>query len=100
MAVYLIAQLTIRDRERYAEYGGGFMEIFSRYNGKLLSVDEAPEQLEGEWPYTRTVLIEFPSETEARRWYDSEEYQALAQHRLAASDANIVMIKGLEERGQ
>lgn len=96
MAVYLVAQLTIHDRERYAEYGGGFMEIFSKYDGKLLSVEESQETLEGDWDYTRTVLIEFPSEAQAKAWYHSEEYQALAQHRFAASDGNIVLIKGLD----
>jgi uncharacterized protein (DUF1330 family) len=55
MPVYLIAQLNIRDRATYAKYGSGFMEIFSRYEGRLLSVDEAPKVIEGEWGYTRTV---------------------------------------------
>lgn len=94
MPVYLIAQLNIRDRSRYNKYAAGFMEIFSRYGGRLLSVDEAPESLEGEWNYTRTVLLEFPSEAEAKSWYHSEDYQRLAQHRFASADANLVMIKG------
>lgn len=93
MTVYLIAQLTINDREYYRRYAEGFMEIFTRYGGKLLSVDEEPEVLEGDWPYTRTVLMSFPSKEQADAWYHSTEYQALAQHRLAASSANLVMIK-------
>jgi hypothetical protein len=32
------------------------MEIFSRYGGKLLAVDEAPTVKEDDWPYTRTIL--------------------------------------------
>jgi len=94
MSVYLIAQLNIQDREEYSAYEAGFMDIFARYDGKLLSVDEAPEILEGECTFTRTVLIEFPSKAAADAWYHSEAYQALAQHRFAASDGNIIMIKG------
>ena len=94
MPVYLIAQLNIHDRAKYAEYGAGFMEIFSRYEGRLLSVHESPEPLEGEWNYTRTVLLEFPSEAKAKAWYHSEDYQRLAQHRFASSNANLVLIKG------
>ena len=60
MTVYAIALLNIADRERYGAYQQGFLEIFSRYSGKLLAVDEAPTVKEGDWPYTRTVLIEFP----------------------------------------
>ena len=50
--------------------------------------------LEGEWPCTRTVLLEFPSEEDAMSWYRSPEYQALARHRFGASFADIVMIRG------
>jgi uncharacterized protein (DUF1330 family) len=71
------------------------MEIFSKYAGRVLSVDEAPTVLEGQWNFTRTVLLEFPSEEAANAWYRSPEYESLAQHRHAASAANIVMIKRL-----
>lgn len=96
MSVYLIAQINIRDREGYALYENGFMDIFARYRGKLLSVDESPETLEGEWPATRTVLIEFPSREDADAWYHSEAYQTLAQHRHAASEGNIVVVRGFD----
>lgn len=95
MAAYLIAQIQIDDRERYAQYEAGFMDIFMKYSGKILSVDETVATKEGDWPYTRTVLIEFPSKDEANAWYESDEYQQLAEHRLAASKGNIVLIQGL-----
>jgi uncharacterized protein (DUF1330 family) len=95
MAVYTIALLNISDRNEYAKYEQGFMEIFNRYSGKLLAVDEAPVVLEGTWPHTRTVLIEFPSQAEFDRWYHSDAYQALAKHRFAASHASIAVVKSL-----
>jgi uncharacterized protein (DUF1330 family) len=70
------------------------MEIFERYGGRLLSVDEAPNVIEGEWNFARTVLLEFPSEAQALAWYRSPEYQELSRHRWAASKANLVLIKG------
>jgi uncharacterized protein (DUF1330 family) len=96
MPVYLIAQLNIHDRETYAKYGSGFMDIFSRYGGRLLSVDESPKVLEGECRHTRTVLLEFPSEELALSWYHSVEYQDLSRHRRAASSANLVLLKGAD----
>lgn len=96
MSHYLIAQLEITDREEYGNYESGFMDIFMKYEGKLLSVDEEPQLLEGSWPYTRTVLIEFPSKEAALDWFTSDEYQTLAKHRHNASSGNITMIKGLE----
>ena len=96
MAHYVIAQIDIKDREKYAEYEAGFMDGFTSYKGKLLSVDENVSLLEGQWPATRTVLIEFPSKEEALAWYESEEYQSLAKHRLAASTSDIAVISGLD----
>ena len=55
MTVYAIALINIADRERHGAYERGFMEIFCRYSGKLLAVDEAPTVKEGDWPYTRCV---------------------------------------------
>ena len=95
MSVYVIALINISDRNGYAKYETGFMEIFSRHQGKVLSVDEAPVIKEGTWPYTRTVLIEFPSQAEFDRWYHSDPYQALAKHRFAASQASIAVVKSL-----
>ena len=99
MAVYIIAQIDIHDRAEYDKYQAGFLEIFSLYAGKLLVVSEDAQVVEGEWPYTRTVLIRFPSAEEARRWYEAPEYQALAQHRFRASRANVVMAEGLPDMG-
>ena len=95
MAVYLMAQIQIRDGGRYGQYEAGFMDIFRQYQGKVLSVDEVPQILEGEWPHTRTVLIEFPTREEANAWYESEEDQALARHRQAASVSHIALLNGL-----
>jgi uncharacterized protein (DUF1330 family) len=94
MTVYLVGQINIRDRDEYRAYESGFMEIFSRYRGRLLSVEESPDVLEGSWPHTRTVLIEFPSKNEAMAWYRSEDYRKLAERRLASSEGNIILIKG------
>ena len=95
MTVYAVALLSIHDREEYAKYEAGFMDIFARHEGKLLSVDEAPDVLEGDWPHTRTVLIEFPSAQAMDDWYRSDDYQALAQHRFNASNGSIVRVQGL-----
>jgi uncharacterized protein (DUF1330 family) len=70
------------------------MAIFDKYRGKLLAVEESPSIKEGEWPYNRTVLMEFPSIEEFDRWYNSAEYQALAQHRFKAAKASFAVING------
>ena len=95
MSVYVIAEISIADRETYGRYEAGFLDIFARYQGEVLSVDEAPVVVEGEWRGTRSVLLRFPDEASMRDWYESDAYQELAQHRHAASTGNIIMVKGL-----
>jgi uncharacterized protein (DUF1330 family) len=90
MSVYIVASIAIEDQEEYGKYQAGFLEIFARYKGELLAVSDAPQVIEGEWPFTRAVLLRFPDEEEARRWYQSPEYQALSQHRWRASTGTVI----------
>ena len=94
MSAYFIAQIRITDPDTYQRYLDGHDEIFARYAGEVLAVDERPTVLEGSWPYTRTVVIRFPSVAEARRWYDSPEYRELARFRQEASTANVILVEG------
>ena len=96
MSSYFVALIDIHDPATYDQYLAGYDEIFDQYQGRVIAVDDQPTLLEGEWPSKRTVLIEFPSEAELRRWYDAPEYQALSQYRRDASDASIAIIHGRE----
>ncbi|WOE75848.1 DUF1330 domain-containing protein [Alterisphingorhabdus coralli] len=96
MSVYVIAHLTIHDRDRYNRYQDGFMEVFEKFDGTMLSVDEEPMVLDGEFTATRSVLIEFPSKGQAMAWMTSPEYQEIAKHRVAASTANSILVQGLD----
>jgi uncharacterized protein (DUF1330 family) len=95
MSVYFIALVDIFDREGFSVYEQGFMDVFNRYGGRLLAVDDSPAILEGDWPHTRTVLMSFPTAEALDLWYRSPEYQAIARHRHNASRADIVVIQGL-----
>ena len=96
MTAYVIAIINIHDRERYAEYEAGFMAIFINYGGAMLSVDEEPRLLEGDWSYTRTVLIGFDSVEAAEKWFFTPGYQDLARHRHAAAETHCVIVNGLQ----
>lgn len=93
--MYLIAQITIEDRAEYKKYEAGFVEVFQQHNGRVLSVSEEPEVLEGNWACTRTVLLQFPDREQAMAWYESPEYQAIIVHRLAASSGNVIIVDQL-----
>ena len=59
-----------------------------------LAIDRAPEVLEGEWPATQTVLLEFESVEAARAWYESDAYQAAVPLRQAAADTDVAILQG------
>jgi uncharacterized protein (DUF1330 family) len=41
MTVYALAQISITDREAYDRYQARFMEVFMKFNGRLLAADSA-----------------------------------------------------------
>ena len=94
MACYFIAHITIHDAAEYKRYEDGFDRVFAEYEGRVIVVDDGPAVLEGRWSHKRIVVIRFPSEDEARRWYESEKYQKLAQHRIRSSEATVLLATG------
>lgn len=96
MTAYMVAQIRVDDPAAYKIYLAGFLPIFERYDGEILvtsSVDT--EVVEGEWAYPRTVIMKFPSLDQARNWYQDPDYQALAQHRHASAQTNLILVEGI-----
>lgn len=91
MAAYFMAQLRVHDPDRYEHYLDGFDDVFEPFGGEVVLVDESPTVLEGEWPYTRVVLIRFRDEAALRRWYDSDGYRRLRAIRQAAADGSVIV---------
>ncbi len=95
MKHYFVAQIKIRDPKEYEEYLENFDDIFSKYNGEYLAIDESPTLLEGKWDYTKSVLIKFNSKKEFDAWYYSKDYQKILKHRLNAAKCDTILIKGI-----
>jgi uncharacterized protein (DUF1330 family) len=96
MTHYFVAQIRIHDQNEYNKYLDKFDEIFSRYNGEYLAIDETPSLLEGNWNYSKSVLIKFSSKREFEDWYFSKEYQKILKHRLNSAACDTILLKGLD----
>lgn len=96
MSYYFIGQIKINDEVEYQKYIDKSGDIFKKYNGEYLSVDNVPVILEGSWDYTRAVLIKFKSKNDFEAWYNSNEYKEILAHRLKAADCDTILIKGLD----
>jgi uncharacterized protein (DUF1330 family) len=90
---FVLVQIDIHDWDGYGQYGSAaHLEIFDKFSGKLVGADDAVEVVEGSWPFTRTVVIEFPTKALARAWYESNEYQAVVRLRHDSATSNLVII--------
>lgn len=41
------------------------------------------------------AILEFPDYAQAKAWYESPEYQAVMQHRLAGADYRVIIVEGM-----
>jgi uncharacterized protein (DUF1330 family) len=94
MAAYLIALEVIHDREEFDVYRSLVHEVLDKFEGQSIVSSEEVEVVEGKWPYTKTVVIRFPSMEKARGFYDSEEYKKIIHHRLNAVDTDLILVDG------
>lgn len=91
---YVLMVETIDDAEGMAAYSRAAMPSIGASGAVPLIVDPQHTLLEGEWPGTRTVLLEFASVEAAQAWYDSESYQAAKPLRQAAGTTHAVILSG------
>jgi uncharacterized protein (DUF1330 family) len=89
MSAYIVANIKVNDPQVYERYLEGCDEVFAKYNGEYLAVDEKPVILEGEWNYSKIVLNRFPGEAGLLRWDESEDYQNILKFRLASARCDI-----------
>lgn len=90
---YILITEDVHDPAGMAEYGKVASQAMA--GSTLLSFDQKPEVLEGEWHGSQTVLLEFESVEAAREWYNSDAYQEAAKLRQAAANCNGVILSGL-----
>ena len=81
MAAYVIADVTVKNPDVYAEYRSQVLATVTKYGGRFLVRGGACEVVEGEWRPGRVVVIEFPDMAAAKAWYGSAEYGPLVKLR-------------------
>jgi uncharacterized protein (DUF1330 family) len=95
MSVYVIADLNWTDPSARAEYGKRARAALAKYGGRYVVAGGAPQTLEGEWQPSAVAVIEFPTEEQARRWYESDEYRPLKALRFKGAKTSAVLVEGV-----
>jgi len=94
MSVYFVVNGTVKDEALLAEYGRAVGATAGLVPMKVLTADGGCEVVEGTPAGPRTVILEFASRDDFRKWYDSPEYQKIVGQRLEATDGFAVLAKG------
>lgn len=95
MTVYAVATIKIKHRAEYDKYSDRFMDVFSKFKGKLLAADFGAKAVMGEWNGDRLVIVEFPNASDFKDWATSPEYLEIAKHRIAGADVSTVLAEAL-----
>jgi uncharacterized protein (DUF1330 family) len=92
MGCCFIANIKITDEITYKEYLDSCDGVFKKFNGTYIAVDSNPLVLEGDWKYSRIVMIHFETEEDFRSWYYSPEYQQILRCRLEGAHCDTLLV--------
>jgi len=95
MPAYVIADLDVTDPAGFEEYRKVVPATIEKYGGRYLVRGGAMETLEGDWPWKRVVVLEFPSLEQAKRWYNSEDYRDPKALRFKTAKTKVILVDGV-----
>lgn len=95
MPAYFIVDLEVTDPVVFDEYRQLVPETIAKYGGTFLIRGGNCEALEGTWNPQRLVVLQFPSQEQAKKWYDSEEYRAPKALRFKSAKSNLLLVEGV-----
>jgi uncharacterized protein (DUF1330 family) len=96
MKAYFLIYETVHDAEKLRSLAPQLLPTIEAYQGRFLVRGGAFTALEGEMPYQRVAVLEFPSRAAAESWYHSPEYQRLVPLRSQWARYQIILVDGVE----
>ena len=94
MPAYCIVYEHIDDPETFEIYRRQVMPTIDAHGGRFLIRGGTFTVLEGEMPFERIAMLEFPSRKAAEDWYHSPEYQRILPYRLKATRCQFLVVDG------
>ncbi len=94
MLGYWLGRARVTDPIRFKDYAELAPAIILRHGGRFLAKGEKSLILEGDPPYDRFFVIEFPSLDQAARCFRSAEYQHASSLRAGAGSVEVVIVEG------
>jgi uncharacterized protein (DUF1330 family) len=95
MKAYCIVYEVIEDEKTFSEYRAQVMPTIEAHGGRFLVRGGTFTVLEGEMPFTRVAVLEFPSRQAAEDWYHSPAYQRILPLRTQAGRFQFIVADGV-----
>ena len=89
---YLMAHLRVHNKEGFEKFRQMAGPTIAEYGGKVLVREPNPDVREGK-NLGIALVIEFKSIDIARKFYESEKYQAAKAVRELAADTHLVLVE-------
>ena len=96
MPAYAIVQINITNHENYKEYLQKVTQVVTKYKGEYIVRGGKSENVEGKWPYERTVIVKFPSYEMIHKCHNSDEYKPIKKIREDNAECNAIIIEGID----
>ena len=90
---YLVANIRVKDKEKFAAFSGMAAPVIKAHGGKVLARGPGAERHEGTVEGI-VMMIEFENIDAARTFYLSDEYQAAKAVRDAWAETDLMIIEG------
>jgi uncharacterized protein (DUF1330 family) len=91
MPAIVLGQTTVTDAAGWQRYVAAVGATIQMYGGELIFRAAAVEAFTGDLPSGGIVAIRFDDIAAARRWHDSQEYQALVPLRDASARVHLAL---------
>jgi uncharacterized protein (DUF1330 family) len=95
MPAYVFANIRVDDPVAYERYVKMVPGTIEKFGGRYLARGGRVEVLEGDVRPGRTIILEFPSFEDARRWYSSDEYCPAKAIRQSCATGELLIVDGV-----
>ena len=96
MTAYFIIHINVTNKENYELYKNKVTPIVETFGGKYIVRGGKSKNVEGNWPYERTVVLKFPSYEMVEKWHNSDEYKPIKKIREDNAECNAIIIEGMD----
>ena len=96
MPAYVIATVEVADADRYENYKRAAQAAIAAHGGRYLVRGGESEVVEGSFPGSRFVVLEFADLAAARTFVRSADYAAAKAEREGAATMSMVIVEGVQ----